>query len=253
MNDSSAATAVFRLYAELNDFLPQLQKGSQIALSFVPPVPVRHLIELLGVPHTEVELIIANGRSVGLDYFVCDGDLVSVYPVFEAFDISPLLRLRHAPLRESRFVVDVHLGKLNRYRRMLGFDSLLDATWDDRQLAAVSAEQHRILLTRDKALLMRACVTHGCYVRSAAPKQQLRYLLRRLDLYRQVRPFTRCIECNGRIDPVAKKEIEARLPEHTRRLHREFWRCAGCGRVYWKGSHYSRMNRLVEHLANAER
>ena len=248
--DAEKVTAVFRLYAELNDFLPRAQRQRDIDLSFASPAPVRHLIETLGVPHTEVELIVVNGNSVGLDYVVHDADRVNVYPMFEALDISPLLRLRETPLREPRFVVDVHLGKLSRYLRMLGFDVLLDLTWDDQQLAAISASQHRILLTRDKGLLMRASVTHGCYIRSLQPRQQLNYVLQRLDLYRLLRPFSRCLECNGCINPVAKSDIEHRLPEDTKHRYHEFWRCSGCGRVYWKGSHYMRMQRFVEYLVD---
>ena len=248
MRKPGKAHAVFRLYAELNDFLPRSHSQRDITLSFNSPVPVRQLIEILGVPHTDVELIVVNGESVGLDYRVCDGDRFNVYPMFEALDISPLLRLRAVPLRDPRFVVDVHLGKLNHYLRMLGFDAVLDVRWDDAELENIAATQRRILLTRDKGLLMRAGVTHGCYIRSPQPRQQLRYLLQRLDLYRLARPFTRCIECNGHIEPVAKADIRDRLPEDTKHRFDEFWRCSECGRVYWKGSHYVRMNRLVAQL-----
>ncbi|HEC16660.1 MAG TPA: twitching motility protein PilT [Sedimenticola sp.] len=244
------ASAVFRFYEELNDFLPPARRKRDLRLAFTPPAPVRHLIETLGVPHTEVELILINGESAGLDQRVADGDRVSVYPMFESLDISPLLRIRRRPLREPRFVADAHLGKLAHYLRMLGFDTLLASDCPDRELAAIAAAQHRILLTRDRALLMRRIVTHGCYVRARRPLGQLEDIVRRLDLCRCIRPFSRCMRCNGDLEAVAKADVEHRLPDDARRIFSEFWRCAGCGQVYWKGGHYQRMRRLVERICS---
>lgn len=240
------AKAVIRCYEELNDFLPAAWRKRERALEFVPPTPVRHLIETLGVPHTEVELILVNGASVDLDYRVADGDRISVYPMFEALDVSPLLKLRERPLRQVRLVVDSHLGRLAHYLRLLGFDTLFHNDLGDQELARLAAQEGRIVLTRDKALLMRREVTHGCYVRDASPREQLAALVARLDLYREIRPFTRCMECNGLLRPAAKQQVAGRLPEGPRALFDEFWECTGCGRVYWKGSHFHRMQALVD-------
>jgi len=240
------AKAVIRCYEELNDFLPAAWRKRERELEFLPPAPVRHLIETLGVPHTEIELVLVNGVSVDLDHRVADGDHISVYPVFEALDVTPLLRLRERPLRRVRLVVDSHLGRLARYLRLLGFDTLFHNDLGDRELARLAAQEGRILLTRDKALLMRREVTHGCYVREGSPREQLAALVGRLDLYREVRPFTRCMECNGALRPVDKRVVAGRLPERTRELFQEFWECAVCARVYWKGSHYERMQALVD-------
>lgn len=242
------ATAHFRFYEELNDFLPAALRKRDLPLAFEPTVPVRHLIEIFGVPHTEVEIILVNGDSVGLDHRIAEGDRVSVYPLFEALDVTPLLRLRTYPLRDSRFVVDAHLGKLARYLRMLGFDTLFFHRGDDRDLAAISAEQHRILLTRDRDLLMHRIITHGCYVRSMPPLEQLAYVIKRLDLCRSTQPFTRCINCNGVLEDVEKEEIQYRLLADTCRVFDEFRQCGDCGQIYWKGSHYQKMQRLVERL-----
>jgi len=242
------ALAYFRFYEELNDFLPAAQRKRDLALEFDPPVPVRHLIETFGVPHTEVEVILLNGQSVDLNHPVQDGDRVSVYPMFEALDVTPLLRLREHPLRDLRFVVDAHLGKLARYLRMLGFDTLFENDWGDRELAAISAEQQRILLTRDRDLLMHRIITHGCYVRSGGSLDQLEYVVRRLDLCRVIRPFSRCMSCNGPLGPVEKQEIQDQLLDDTRKAFNEFWRCCDCGKVYWKGSHYQRMYGVIENL-----
>jgi uncharacterized protein with PIN domain len=131
---------------------------------------------------------------------------------------------------------------------MLGFDTLFFDNGDDRDLAAISAEQQRILLSRDRDLLMRRVITHGCYVRSMPPLEQLVYVIERLDLCRAIKPFSRCINCNGRLEAVAKEKIEHRLLDDTREAFHEFRQCQECGQIYWKGSHYQKMQRLVKKL-----
>ena len=244
-------TALFRFYEELNDFLPAQRRKRDIEQTFEPPVPVRHLIENLGVPHTEVELILINGRSVGLDEPLRDGDRVSVYPMFEALDVAPLLRIRPHPLRDPRFIADAHLGKLAHYLRLLGFDTLFSNDAGDDRLAALAAMDNRVLLTRDRALLMHRRVHHGCYIRSLDPRQQLLQVLRRLDLIDGIRPFTRCMECNGLLHSVDKSQVESDLPRGVRRHYNAFWRCDGCKRLYWQGHHYQAMRNWVDGLIEA--
>jgi len=176
---------------------------------------------------------------------VQDGDRISVYPVFESFDITPLLRVRPRPLRQPRFVLDVHLGRLAAYLRLLGFDTLYTPDCDDATLAALSRDERRTLLTRARGLLKRRQVTHGYCVRTTNPREQVREVLRRFDLYRLVAPFTRCIRCNGLLQPVPKQAIADRLPPHVRDNHQDFRICATCGQVYWRGSHYDRMQALI--------
>jgi uncharacterized protein with PIN domain/sulfur carrier protein ThiS len=244
------AKATFRFYEELNDFLPTDQRKRDLELEFEPPTPVRHLIETLGIPHTEVEVILLNGVSVDLEQRVEEGDRVSVYPMFESLDITPLLRLRERPLRDPRFIVDAHLGRLSHYLRMLGFDTLFQNDFGDRELARLSAEQHRILLTGDRALLMHRTVTHGCYLRSHIPQQQVEYVVERLHLCSLIRPFSRCMECNGLLQKAAKEEVFEQLPENIRLIQDDFRRCGECGKVYWKGSHYQRMAQVIERLCS---
>jgi uncharacterized protein with PIN domain len=247
------AKASIRFYEELNDFLPASRRKREIALEFSPPAPVRHLIETLGVPHTEVELILVNGRSVGLEQPLADGDRVSVYPMFEALDVTPLVRLRERPLRQVRFLVDAHLGRLARYLRLLGFDTLFYNDLGDQALVRLALDERRVLLTRDRALLMRRELTHGCYLRQGPPRAQLAALVERLDLYRQLRPFSRCMHCNGELAAVPKAEVATRLEPRTRRAFQRFWRCGDCGRVYWRGSHWERMQALVEWIRSRPR
>ena len=182
---------------------------------------------------------------------VADGDQISVYPVFESLDVSPLLRLRPYPLRRSRFFADAQLGRLARYLRLLGFDTRYVNGIDDALLVARAAAEQRIILTRDRQLLMRREVTHGCHIREDQPLRQLRYVIRRCDLVAAARPFTLCMECNGRLVEVAKSDIVDRLEPATRESFDKFWRCETCRRIYWRGSHYVRLSALVDAVLEA--
>jgi uncharacterized protein with PIN domain len=247
------AEAYFRFYAELNDFLPPERRTGEFVHRFEGRVSVKDMIESLGVPHTEVDLILANGRSVDFTYLVAAGDRISVYPMFESLDISPLLRVRPEPLRHPRFVLDQHLGRLAAYLRLLGFDALYRNDYDDEELARVSHEEGRILLTRDRGLLKRKQVTRGYCVRSTASREQIREVVRRFDLAGSLHPFTRCVHCNGRLHPVAKEDIVDQLLPHTREQYDEFRACEDCGQVYWEGSHHRWLRPFLESLRELPR
>jgi uncharacterized protein with PIN domain len=238
--------AEFRFYEELNDFLPPEKRKRALPYRFNGHPAVKDPIEAFGVPHTEVELILVNGRSMGFDYHLQAGDRVSVYPMFESFDISPLLKLREHPLRHVAFVVDANLGKLARRLRLLGFDALYDNAFLDAQIADIAAAQRRIALTRDRRLLFAKRIAHGYWVRSVQPDEQIEEVLKRFDLYRQVKPFQRCIACNGLFDAVAKADIVDRLEPKTKLYYENFFRCRDCGRIYWEGSHVENMRRRLE-------
>ncbi|TCJ12802.1 twitching motility protein PilT [Parasulfuritortus cantonensis] len=240
--------AGFRFYEELNDFLPAPRRYREFTTACAEDASVKHTIESLGVPHTEVELILVNGESVGFEHRLAEGDRVSVYPRFEAFDVTPLLRVRDRPLRVSRFVADAHLGGLARLLRMAGFDTLYDNRYRDDEVVAIAGRDGRIVLSRDRELLKRRAVSHGCYVHATEPEAQLRELLGRLDLARSARPFSLCLRCNAALRPVAKAEVLARLPERVRAGQERFSVCDACGRVYWEGSHWRAMRRRLEAL-----
>jgi uncharacterized protein len=242
------AVATFRFYEELNDFLPQRRKKSAFACECAQGTTVKHAIESLGVPHTEVELILANGASVDFSYVVQDGDHISVYPVFESLDVTPVLKVRAEPLRRTRFIVDAQLGRLAKYLRMLGFDTLYESDYADAQIARISAAEQRIVLTRDRALLMHKLISHGRYVRGTKPRQQLEEVVSRLDLYRAIKPFSRCLRCNQELEAVAKEVIQDRLPPPRACFYSRFWMCKGCDRIYWEGSHWRRMEQVVGEL-----
>ncbi|MET0980461.1 MAG: Mut7-C RNAse domain-containing protein [Telluria sp.] len=242
-------TATFRFYEELNDFLPRERRGCAFMVPCARAATTKHMIEALGVPHTEVELILVNGESSGLDRLLAEGDRVAVYPTFETFDVSPLLQLRDKPLRRLRFVADAHLGGLARLLRMAGFDTLYDNGFDDDEIVVIAQEQQRVVLTRDRELLKRRSVTHGCYLHAIKPAAQFRELFQRLDLAGSAQPFTLCLHCNLPLRPVPKEDVVERLPESVREQHDEFNTCDSCGRVFWKGSHHKRMAAMLEAVA----
>jgi len=238
--------AWFRFYAELNDLVPKERRGRQTAWPVNGGAVVKDAIEALGVPHTEVDLILVNGVSVGFDYPLQDGDRVSVYPMFESIDITPILRVRPHPLRRARFVLDTHLGKLATYLRLLGFDTLYRNDYGDEELARVSHSEGRILLTKDRGLLKRNLVTHGYCVRSSEPREQVVEVLRRFDLAGHIRCFARCLRCNGLLEEVPKEKVLHLLQPKTAKYYDEFYRCCACGRIYWPGTHHQRMRAFVD-------
>lgn len=238
-------TAELRFYAELNDFLPEARRQRTFRHTFRGRPAVKDLVESLGVPHTEVDVVLVNGTSVGFGHPVEDGDRVAVYPVFEAIDVAPLQHLRPAPLRISRFVLDGHLGRLARALRLLGYDAAYDRDVSDADLIDRARAESRIILTRDRELLKSGKVTHGVWVRSTDPPTQLVEVLDRFDLRASAKPFSRCTVCNGELVAVTPEDAAADAPPRVRERCREYHRCAECRKLYWKGTHVDRLEAFV--------
>ncbi|MEW5940270.1 MAG: Mut7-C RNAse domain-containing protein [Chloroflexota bacterium] len=228
--------ATFLFHGRLNDFLQRDQRGKPIAVHFRGRQSVKHLAESLGAPHPEIGRVQVNGRDEALGRIARDGDRLEIYPV------------ENGPPIEPRFLLDCHLGRLTAHLRMLGFDCLYQNDYDDSMMAAILQKEERILLTRDRRLLMRKVVQHGYCLRSLDPLEQLTEVLRRFDLTNQFHPFHRCLRCNHPLEPVDKSAILERLEPLTRKYFNEFHICPACGQVYWKGSHYERMERVIEEL-----
>ncbi|KAA3654102.1 MAG: twitching motility protein PilT [Calditrichaeota bacterium] len=241
-------SARFRFYEELNDFLPSKKRKQTFDFWFNGHPGIKDPIECLGVPHTEVDLIVVNGESVDFHYQLQNGDFVSVYPVFESLDITPIVALREKPLRRTAFVLDVHLGKLARMLRLLGFDVKYKNDYDDPEIVQISLDENRIILTRDRRLLFAKVITHGYWVRSTIPEQQVKEILHRFDLHECTKPFHRCIVCNGTINPVDKQSILDRLQPKTIRYFHEFHRCKKCDRIYWQGSHFVKIQKKLDQI-----
>lgn len=235
----AALHAHFRFHGELNDFLPSDRRGIQFDQIAGPTDSIKHVIESIGVPHTEIGSIAVNGETRSLSEQLAPGDCVEVLP-----------HQLPVTMKTYRFVVDGHLGRLAAYLRMLGFDTWYDRFADDPQLAAVSSSEHRLLLTRDVGLLKRREVEEGYWVRSDKPREQLREISVRFALYSRFAPFERCMNCNTPLHTVPKTEVDALLPPHTRETKNEFSRCPNCGKIYWRGSHHARMLGWIEELGS---
>jgi hypothetical protein len=238
----------FRFYEELSDFLSPDRRKRSFVHMFEGTPAVKDRIEALGVPHTEVDLILVDGAPVGFMHKLRGGERVAVYPMFECFELGAEGRLRPRPLREPRFVLDVHLGRLAAYLRLLGFDCLYRNDYDDEELLAISCLQHRILLSRDTGLLKRAALTHGAFLHATDPRRQLREVCDRFQLDARIAPFTRCARCNGKVEPLPAGASAASNSPTVATRHRGSFSCCGdCGQLYWPGSHLTRLRqRLAE-------
>lgn len=241
-------TATMRFMGDLNDFLSPARRMQ----GFKQPAydgsqTVKHLIEANGVPHTEVGWIVVNGRSVDFSYRVQTGDSIVVYPTASRPEIRPLIELRPPLPDPIRFLLDNHLGRLARMLRLLGLNTLYyNNDLDDAQLAQKAHDDDRVLLTRDRGLLKRSLVTHGYCLRTTDSEEQLRAVLHRFDLIGKLQPWTRCLRCNGFLQAIPKQAIIERLEPRTRRYYDDFFICADCGQIYWQGSHFPDLDRLVQ-------
>jgi uncharacterized protein len=241
--------AEFHFHTELNDFLARARRGAAVTYRFGRRVSIKDAIESLGVPHTEIETIVVGSTAVEFAYIVRDGDRVEVFP----FPVPAA----HAALRPPfpgppRFVLDTHLGQLASYLRMLGFDTLYRNDYLDEELARISSQEPRILLTRDRGLLKRSIVTYGRYVRATDPRLQVVEIVRRYELAGRMMPLRRCLACNGLLRPTRKEDVLDRLAPKTCQYFHEFSQCESCGQVYWKGSHYDRMRRFIEQVLGTD-
>jgi uncharacterized protein with PIN domain/sulfur carrier protein ThiS len=233
--------AFFHFPPELSVFLKVPLRESVLEYEFNGPQSVKHLIEAVGVPHTEVSAVRVNGNPVSFDYLVMDEDRVEIL----AFH-STALDVDEQNQGEPRFVLDNHLGKLASYLRMLGFDCLYQNNYQDEELAQIALSESRILLTRDHRLLMRKSIQQGYWLRSQLPHEQLKEVVSRFNLYDKIKPFRRCMRCNRLLEPISKEAILHRLQPLTKKYFDEFCICPNCNQIYWQGSHYSKMRKLIE-------
>lgn len=240
-----------RFYAELNDFLPGGKRQVAFEHEFSGTPSVLDTIEAIGVPHTEIDVILVDDRSVAFSHRLSGGERVAVYPVFERFDVAPLIHLRPGPLRVTRFVADVHLGTLARYLRLLGFDTTWGRALEDERIIELSLAEKRIILTRDRGILRHGRVTHGYWVRATDSMIQLEEVVRALQLSGSLDPYTRCMECNGELHSISRREAARSVPLQVFLVFREFRRCEACNRVYWRGSHERNLQAIIDRARSA--
>jgi len=240
--------AYFRFYEELNDFLPFNNRKIEFEFIVKSRSSVKDVIESMGIPHSQVDLVLVNNNSVDFNYIVQNNDRISVYPVFESFDISEVTHLRPQPLRSPKYLLDVHLGKLARYLRMLGIDSVYENNFTKDEIVSISLEQNRTILSRDRHLLMRKEITHAYWIRSEYPVEQIKEVIHRFHLEHEIKEFSLCMECNYKLEPVKKAEVFDTLPPKVRDYHHEYYVCKFCGRIYWPGTHYVNMKKLLSQI-----
>ncbi len=243
-------TVFFRFYEELNDFLPSAKKKITFEYSFSGNQSVKDAIEALGVPHVEIDMILVNGDPVDFRYRLWNKDVISVYPVFETLDITNVSQLRRKPLRNPEFILDVHLGRLAKYMRLCGLDTLYFKHLADPEIINISLKEHRIIITRDRNLLKNKVVTHGYWIRSPKPEIQFMEVLNRFNLRDNLNPFTRCLECNNILSDIPKDKILDRLLPATKEEFNKFRICTSCDRIYWEGSHYEKMKIQIDKILN---
>lgn len=240
--------ATFRFYAQLDRFLPGDRRGLAFDISCAERSTIKHMIEALGVPHTEVALVIANDTPAGLGRIIAEGDRIALYPKFETLDVSAISVTAPRPPGAPRFVADSHLGALARLLRMAGFDTLYDNHYADAAIVELAHVEQRILLTRDRELLKRRAVAHGCFVHTLKPAAQLRELYERFDLAAAAQPFTLCMDCNLPLRGIPKQQVRERVPARVQARHELFFTCEQCERVFWEGTHWRAMRQVLDAL-----
>lgn len=251
MSKSPTKSVTFRFYAQLNDFLPIHKRGKPFLYYFWGNPSINNAIQAQHVPHTEVNMILVNGRRVKPDFRIKPGDRISVYPDFKLLNTDGFHQAKE-PTDPQKFVVDANLGKLTKYLRMLGFDSLYDNRFEDEEIIRIATDEDRLILTRDLEMLKNSKVTQGYFLRSSQPEQQLLEVNEKFDLYRYFRAFSRCMICNGRVKSVEKSKVKDLVKEETYRIFSDFYQCNQCRQIYWKGSHYEKMEALVNSLKESK-
>jgi uncharacterized protein len=232
--------ATFTFVGELNDFLTHQQKNTPFMLEFEPHQSIKHLVESLSVPHTEFGQVLVDGLPADASSLLHEGAVVTIYPADDPMEGEP------------HFLLDNHLGQLATYLRMFGFDCLYRNDYQDDELAQVAVEQERVLLTRDRRLLMRKGIRHGYCIHQTDPHRQAAEVLKRFSLTDRIKPFQRCLKCNTPLQVVNKQDIIDRLEPLTKRYYDDFRICPNCQQIYWKGSHFERMQEQIIELASQE-
>jgi uncharacterized protein with PIN domain len=239
---------IFRFYEELNDFLPKHRRKTDFEAAFKGKRSIKDMIESLGVPHTEIDLILVNGKSVAFNYILQDEDRVSMYPVFESLNISNVTLLRKIPLRRNKFIADINLGDIVKYMRVLGLDLYYDPLLSTREIIEISKREKRVILTKSKKLLKSKDVTHGIFIRPGTTTEQTRQIIDSLDIKDIIKPFSRCLCCNTLLKSVLKEKILDRIPPKKKEFCDEYVQCQSCDKIYWKGTHFINMKKVVRQI-----
>jgi len=245
-----AATLLFA--GALRELLRKPAAYGEVLYPVTRQASIKDVIEALGPPHTEIHGITADGRPVGFEHRLAQGERIEIRPAELPIDVFTPTLLRPTPLAAIRFVVDANAGRLATLLRLLGFDAAYRRDMEDGELADITAEEGRIALSRDWSCLKRAKIVHGRLIRANDPQQQLRDILRAYRLTPPYAAFSRCLRCNRVLTPVEKKDVLDRLLPKTKRYYETFSTCPQCGRIYWAGSHYEHMQGFLREMLEGE-
>lgn len=259
----------FRFYAELNNFIDiENTNNLELAGKINKPIvnnkyyihyyrghpSIKDRVESLGIPHTEIALILKNGNPVEFSYLVQKNDQFSIYPYFYNIKLPEDYKLQEEYPLKPKFILDVHLGKLARFLRRFNFDTLYSNSYSDSEIVEIAEKENRIILTRDLGLLMRKKVKWGCFIKYDDPQKQLKQVFKRYDLAKYYkRKESRCVDCNTILIDIDKEKIMDRLEEKTKRYFDEFKICPDCSKVYWRGSHYHQTENILEVILDNDR
>lgn len=250
MNGGLTANAFvirFRFHGNLSFFVSSRLSGSGIVEKPLrEKTSIKDAIESCGVPHPEVDLILANGAPVDFSHQLLADAEIDVFPAPAPPELFPASQLQERGLK--RFVADGHLGKLARDLRLLGFDVVYDNNATDDALLGVTTQEGRALLTRDRRLLMHGIVRNGYCPRSHLHEEQTLEVIARFELAESISSWTRCLHCNGVLTRVAKSEIIDQLEPLTRLYYHDFRRCPECRKIYWPGSHFAKLQARIERI-----
>lgn len=206
---------------------------------------IKDAIEAFGPPHTDIGALVCDGRPIDFSWPVAAGQHFDIFPVVPPWDVTRPTLLRPNPLPTLGFLVDSTGGRLARYLRMAGFDTLYDPAWHDQDILQAMAQEPRLLLSRNLDLLKRKAIEFGRAIRAHRPTEQLREVLHLFGIEQPPHPFTRCLDCNGLLEPIPKAAILHRLEPLTQRYFDTFHCCRRCDKLYWPGSHVDRMRGLL--------
>lgn len=251
MSSAPTTHVEVRLYGDLGWFVDAADRDGTADLPIGERRSIKDLLESNGLPHVEVGGVLVDGQPATLGDIVAPGSRLSVYPA--GHDLAPAGNDASPSPEPRRFVADVHLGTLARRLRILGFDTWYEVAADDAELARRSVTEDRIVLTRDRQLLMRREILHGYCPRAPDPDEQLEEVVARWGLASRAHPATRCPACNGLLVAAGLDEVRGQIPPRTAREHDRFARCPDCGQVYWPGSHLDALEERHPDLFGAVR
>lgn len=209
---------------------------------------VKDIIEAHGVPHTEVGRIRYDSESVDFGFIPEREGTLQIDGIRTPFRVNRESILRPYPLNRICFVADVNVIRLGKLMILLGFDVCYDRTLTDDQIAQIAADQGRIVLSRDTLLLKRKNIIYAKRIRENDPYSQLVEVVSFFGLEDRICFFSRCMLCNTQLEKVQKRDIINRLEPKTRKYFNTFLQCPGCGKIYWKGSHFDHIRERLNHM-----